>query len=90
MALDFPMAPILPGIVLGPMLEENFRQALLLSHGDMSVFVTRPIGAGFMGVCALVVPGVTWSAWHAGRRKRLATSLDDALDLPDLKVRGVD
>lgn len=33
MALEFPMAPILPGIVLGPMMEENFRQALLLSHG---------------------------------------------------------
>ena len=90
MALDFPVAPILLGFVLGPMVEENFRRALLLSRGDLSVFVTRPISGGFIGVCALVVIGVTWSAWRAGQRKRLAASLDDTLGLPDLKVRGDD
>ena len=38
MALDFPVAPILLGYVLGPMVEENFRRALLLSRGDLTVF----------------------------------------------------
>ena len=38
-------APLLLGVVLGPMLEENFRRALLLSRGDFSTFVTRPISA---------------------------------------------
>ncbi|MEO5700471.1 MAG: tripartite tricarboxylate transporter permease [Casimicrobiaceae bacterium] len=36
-------APLLLGFVLGPMMEENLRRALLLSRGDLSVFVTRPI-----------------------------------------------
>ncbi|MBK4738685.1 hypothetical protein JJB74_29070 [Noviherbaspirillum sp. DKR-6] len=37
------------------MVEENFRRALLLSRGDLSIFVTRPISAAFMAVCTLLV-----------------------------------
>jgi putative tricarboxylic transport membrane protein len=36
-------APLLLGLILGPMMEENFRRALRLSHGDASVFFTNPI-----------------------------------------------
>jgi TctA family transporter len=54
-ALDFSVAPILLGYVLGPMVEENFRRALLLSRGDLTVFVTRPISGAFIAVCALLV-----------------------------------
>ncbi|MBK4737368.1 tripartite tricarboxylate transporter permease [Noviherbaspirillum pedocola] len=54
-ALDFSVAPILLGYVLGPMVEENFRRALLLSRGDLSIFVTRPISAAFIAVCTLLV-----------------------------------
>src|SRR5262249_42857069 len=55
MALEFPIAPILLGFVLGPLVEENFRRALLLSRGDMMVFVERPISAVFIGLCALLL-----------------------------------
>ena len=55
LALDFPVAPILLGFVLGPMVEENFRRALLLSRGDLTVFVERPISAAFMTICVLLV-----------------------------------
>jgi TctA family transporter len=55
MMLDFPVSPIILGFVLGPMVEENFRRALLLSRGDLSIFVTRPISAGFMTACGLLV-----------------------------------
>jgi TctA family transporter len=41
-------APLLLGFILGPMMEENLRRALLLSRGDWSVFVTRPISAGLL------------------------------------------
>ncbi len=41
-------APLLLGFVLGPMMEENLRRALLLSRGDFSVFVTRPISLGLL------------------------------------------
>ncbi len=54
-ALDFPLAPILLGYVLGPLVEENFRRALLLSRGDMLVFFERPISAGFMIACIALV-----------------------------------
>jgi TctA family transporter len=55
MALEFPIAPILLGFVLGPLVEENFRRALLLSRGDMMVFAERPISAFFLALCALLI-----------------------------------
>ena len=54
-ALDFSVAPILLGYVLGPMVEENFRRALVLSRGNLAVFIERPISAAFIGLCALLV-----------------------------------
>ena len=41
-------APLILAVVLGPLMEENLRRALLISRGDPSVFVTRPISAGFL------------------------------------------
>jgi len=41
-------APLLLGFILGPMMEENLRRALLLSRGDWSVLVTRPLSAGLL------------------------------------------
>ncbi|MGH8832900.1 MAG: tripartite tricarboxylate transporter permease, partial [Polaromonas sp.] len=48
-------APLLLGFILGPMMEENLRRALLLSRGDWSVFVTRPLSAGLLGAAALLL-----------------------------------
>lgn len=44
----FPAAPMLLGFILGPMMEEHFRRALLLSRGDFWVFVERPISLTFL------------------------------------------
>jgi TctA family transporter len=55
MALDFAVAPILLGYVLGPMVEENFRRALLVSRGDPAIFLNRPISAAFIALCALII-----------------------------------
>ena len=41
-------APLLLGFILGPMMEENLRRALLLSRGDWTAFVTRPLSAGLL------------------------------------------
>ena len=46
--LGFQPAPLLLGFVLGPMMEENLRRAMLIARGDPSVFVTRPISLGFI------------------------------------------
>ncbi len=48
-------APLLLGMVLGPMLEENLRRAMLISGGDYSVFVTRPISALLLGVAVALI-----------------------------------
>ena len=53
--LDFPVAPILLGFVLGPMIEENFRRSLVISHGDLQVFLSRPISLGFVCASALLI-----------------------------------
>jgi TctA family transporter len=53
--LDCEPAPLLLGLVLGPMLEENFRRAMVLSEGDWSVFVRRPISLGFLTLSAALL-----------------------------------
>lgn len=44
----YPLPPIMLGIILGPIIERNFRRALALSHGDMGIFITSPISLGFL------------------------------------------
>lgn len=64
--LQFEPAPLLLGFILGPLLEENMRRALLISHGDPLVFIDQPISAGLLAL-AFVVIG--WSVVTAlGRR----------------------
>ena len=48
-------APLLLGFILGPMMEENLRRALLLSRGDWSVFVTRGLSAGLLAAAVLLL-----------------------------------
>jgi putative tricarboxylic transport membrane protein len=50
---DFPLAPIVLGIVLGPMIENNLRRALTISNGDFMIFVTKPISLTFLIVSVL-------------------------------------
>ncbi|MCW1932315.1 tripartite tricarboxylate transporter permease [Pararhodobacter zhoushanensis] len=51
----FSPAPLLLGFVLGPLLEEHFRRALMLSRGDLSVFVTRPVSLAFLVLTLIVL-----------------------------------
>jgi putative tricarboxylic transport membrane protein len=53
--LECAPAPMLLGFVLGPLMEENLRRALLISRGDPTVFFTRPISLGFMIATALIL-----------------------------------
>ncbi|MCX5589661.1 tripartite tricarboxylate transporter permease [Alcaligenes endophyticus] len=53
--LGFQPAPLLLGYVLGPMLEEYFRRALLLSRGDFSTFFTRPLSGTFMAIVIMML-----------------------------------
>ena len=68
-------APLLLGFVLGPLLEENLRRALIISRGDPSVFVTRPIS---LALLVLAVAAVVVAALPAIRRRREVVFAEDA------------
>ena len=68
--LRFSPAPLLLGFVLGPMVEENFRRALLLSRGSMSVFVDRPISAGFVYAILALAAWLVFSTVRNRKRVR--------------------
>jgi TctA family transporter len=53
--LDMEPAPLLLGFVLGPMMEENLRRALLLSRGDPAVFFTRPISLTLLVLSLILI-----------------------------------
>jgi len=52
---DFEPAPMLLGFVLGPLMEENLRRAMLIARGDPTTFVTRPISGVLLAIAAALV-----------------------------------
>ena len=69
---DIPVAPVLVGMILGPLAEQQFRRALAISQGDLSIFVTQPISAGVFAVTALVLVGPP--VWKRLSRRKVATA----------------
>jgi TctA family transporter len=67
--LDFEPAPLLLGFVLGPMLEENLRRAMLISRGDFSVFVTRPLSLALLVVAVAILVAVLMPTVRAKREE---------------------
>jgi len=70
--LGFEPAPLLLAFVLGPLVEENFRRALLLSRGDMTVFFTRPISGVCMAIAILMVVMVAYNRLRGSSKKKPA------------------
>jgi TctA family transporter len=66
----FSPAPLLLGLVLGPILEQNLRRSLLLSRGDPMVFFERPISASILAVGAMLVVAMIFLSLRARRRAR--------------------
>ena len=62
-------APLLLGYILGPMMEENLRRALLLSRGDWATFVSKPLSAGLLAAAALLIIIVTLPSIKAKREE---------------------
>ncbi|MBP7670556.1 tripartite tricarboxylate transporter permease [Ferrovibrio sp. MS7] len=52
---DFPAAPTIIGMILGPFAEQEFRRAMTISGGDMSVFLTRPLSASLLCIAAALL-----------------------------------
>lgn len=68
--LGLPGAPLLLGFVLGPLMEEHFRRAMLISGGDFTTFLSRPISAVVVLVTAALL---IWSVASALRRRNRGT-----------------
>jgi putative tricarboxylic transport membrane protein len=67
MKLDFEPAPLLLGFVLGPLLEEHFRRSMILSGGNLSIFVSEPISAALLLLSALVLALVVFPSIYRKR-----------------------
>jgi putative tricarboxylic transport membrane protein len=60
----FPGAPMILGIILGPMAEQNLNRALLISHNNWKVFFTRPISCTFIVITLLSIVYTVYSSTH--------------------------
>jgi len=60
--LDYPLAPAVLAIVLGPIAEPTMRQSLILSDGSFSIFFTRPISGPIMVIALILIllPVLNW------------------------------
>lgn len=65
--LDCELAPFILGFILGPMLEENLRRAMVISGGDPTVFVSRPISAGLLAIAVVALVVVSLPAMSKKR-----------------------
>ena len=74
--LHFEPAPLLLGYVLGPMLEENFRRAVLLSRGSFHTFIERPIS---MWVLILTVALLVWGIWSTLRQRSTVATIAQSI-----------
>lgn len=73
--LDYPLAPLLLGFILGGMLEDNLRRALLIWDGSFAFLWQRPMTASIMAITVLTLLVPVVSAIRGGRRARLADPL---------------
>jgi putative tricarboxylic transport membrane protein len=70
---DFPIAPVLIGLILGPMAEVQMRRALAVGQGDPMVFVSTPLSAVLVAVSALILIVPAMLHWRRTRK----------IDMPD-------
>lgn len=61
----FPMAPVVLGVVLGPMLESELRRSLIMSRGDWSIFYTRPITLFFLILSLMIILSTLYRSYRS-------------------------
>ncbi|MDR7435432.1 MAG: tripartite tricarboxylate transporter permease [Armatimonadota bacterium] len=78
--LDYPVAPMVLALVLGPFAENSLRQAFIISGGSLSIFFTRPISAVLMGlaILAYLYPLIRWAVKSVRQVTTAATDLISA------------
>ncbi|PKO31751.1 MAG: tripartite tricarboxylate transporter TctA [Betaproteobacteria bacterium HGW-Betaproteobacteria-9] len=61
---DFPTAPVIVGLILGPLAEAQFRNAMSIGEGSLAVFFERPMSATLLAIVVLVLVTPRLLAWH--------------------------
>lgn len=69
---DFPTSPVIIGMILGPLAEQQFRRAMTMSQGDLSVFVTRPISASLLALAFIALTAPIVLSFLRSRRETAA------------------
>jgi putative tricarboxylic transport membrane protein len=67
--LDYPLAPVVVGLILGPMAEVQFRRALQIAQGDWRVFLEKPIAAALLALAAILLVLPSLIRFYATRKK---------------------
>jgi putative tricarboxylic transport membrane protein len=74
---DYPVAPVIIGLILGPLAEQQLRRALAISQGDPTALVETPLAIGIYVICVLVVVGpLLWRMVSSKPLPNLASSED--------------
>jgi putative tricarboxylic transport membrane protein len=68
--LDFPIAPAVLTLILGPLMETSLRESLTMSHGSFGIFFTRPISLFFIVMAGATMAVSIWQAWPSGIREQ--------------------
>jgi putative tricarboxylic transport membrane protein len=69
----YPVAPLLIGFILGPLVEIGFRQSMILSRGSYAIFFERPVSAVFLGMAVLTVVWVSVKGLRARQTQKGVT-----------------
>ena len=85
--LDYPVAPLVLGFILGPMAEDNLRRGLMITAGDPSPFFTRPISAILF---VMLIGSVIWSTirWKSIRWLNRIVAPATAMEHGSRPIRG--
>ncbi|GAA2922493.1 putative tricarboxylic transport membrane protein [Microbacterium keratanolyticum] len=75
----YPIAPLVVGMILGPMGEAQLRRALQISQGDLTTLVTQPFAASAYGVLILLIAG---GLWLKRRQRRYEQALTESIAVP--------
>jgi putative tricarboxylic transport membrane protein len=67
--LRIPVLPLVLGLVLGYLIESNYRRSLLISSGEHSIFITDPVSAGLLALALVLTLYTGWKEFTGSRKK---------------------
>jgi putative tricarboxylic transport membrane protein len=71
----YPVLPAVLGVVLGGLIESNYRRSLVISGGDNAIFLTDPIAVAFLVLAALIIVASLAKEWRSARARKEKSSL---------------